>query len=377
MLFESHKKIDPIIIRRLTNQAVYRLYKNYFQIETSLCFLALGNIEITEILLDAGANPNVENDSQAPIFEACRYNHVIIIELLLKHNANTRLVNAQGYTPIHIGAISGHADVVRELVKAGVSHDERSRCGNTPLSCAAQHHHFSVVKELLPLGCNVNNKDKDADTPLLYAAFNGMTRCVELLLENGADPNSPNRVGATPLWNAVYMGHEETVKKLLKTNVVMERSSVGIDQSTALEIYDTPKTPLWVAVQRGFNDIVLLLLAAGYDVHKEMWIYQNNFPEVQNVIDANPDANQESSEQLRSILLNASQNPFKLITLCRNTLRNLFGEELKSMVQNLDMPIALQNYLTLADLKYTVDEKKEEVNTYDLVIQLPSTWIIK
>ena len=266
---------------------------------------------------------------------------------------------------------------MRELVKAGVPHDERSDCGNTPLCLAVSYNHLSVVKELLPLGCNVNNKDKDSDTPLLYAAYNGMTRCVELLLENGADPNSPSRIGATPLWNAVYMGHVETVKKLLKTNVVMEQSSVGANYSTALKIYDTPKTPLWVAVERGFNDIALHLLAAGYDVHKETWIYQDNFPEVKNVLDANPDANQESSEQLRSILLNASQNPFKLITLCRNKLRNIFGVELKSMVQNLDMPIALQNYLTLADLKYTVDEKKEEVNTYDLVIQLPSTWIIK
>jgi len=321
-----------------------------------------GNTEIVRILLDAGANPNVGIDSETPLFAACYDNDIEIIRLLLKHNANARLGNHQNYAPIHIAAWNGHVQTVRELVMAGAAHDDRTLDGNTPLGLAAHGCHLSVVKELLPLGCDVNNKDKDADTPLLYATYNGMTRCVELLLENGADPNSPNRVGATPLWNAVYMGHKETVKKLLKTNVVMELPSVGIDQyhqsDNVLEIYDVPKTPLWVAVQRGFNDIALLLLAAGYDVHKEMWIYQNNFPEVQN----NLNENQESTDVLRSIILHASQNPFKLITMCRKTLRSLFGVKLMSVVQNLDIPITLQNYLSLAELKYTVNEETEDAN---------------
>ncbi|XP_052769568.1 ankyrin-3-like isoform X2 [Mya arenaria] len=317
------------------------------------------NKHIIQMLLDAGADPNTHSNTESPLFIACYEDDIDIVRLLIKHKANINVSNEQKYTPLHVAAWNGHLETVRELLKFGAPHDIKTNDGNTPLGLAAHGCHLSVMKELLQLGCNVNNKDKDEDDPILYASYNGMTRGVELLLEHGANANSANRVNATPLWNAVYEGHKETVKLLLKTNVYMEKRSVGINQhhqsDDVLIIYDTERSSLWVAVCRGYTDIALLLLTAGYDVTKEEWIYSRNFP---NELDE--DDNREARQALQNMLVHASQTPSRLITLCRNRLRKILGVNIASSVQKLDIPLFLQSYLCMADLKYSIEEKKED-----------------
>lgn len=306
------------------------------------------------MLLDAGADPDIIGDREAdsPLLLACFDGNIDIIRLLIKYKANVGKPNHLGYTPLHIAAWNGHIECVREILKAGALHDLQTSDLNTPLALAAHGQHLAIVKELLPLGCNVNSADKDLDTPIHYAAYNGMTRTVELLLQYGANPNSCNRVNATPLWNAVYSGHKETVKLLLKENVVMEKASRGIDQHHQSEdvklIYDLPRSPLWVAVDRGHTAIALLLVTAGYDLHKEDWLLKSRFPAPSH------------SDQLYSILTRNCQNPSKLISLCRTFIRQQLGLGILEKAKSLDIPVMLRDFLTFAELKYTVNESLEE-----------------
>lgn len=68
------------------------------------------------------------------------------------------------------------------------------------LHLAAFSGHASVVRNLLKGGADPNAKDNEHGfTPLHFAAAAGQPRPVKVLLEAGADPNAASEIGGTPL----------------------------------------------------------------------------------------------------------------------------------------------------------------------------------
>lgn len=320
------------------------------------CISCSGLADMMEILLDAGANPNDahRDDGNSMLLIACYDNNIEIVKMLIRYHANVRKTNHLGYTPLHIAAWNGHLELVRMLLKAGALHDIPTSDLNTPLALAAHGGYLSVMEELLPLKCKVNNFDKDDDTPLHYAAYNGMTRAVELLIEHGADPNCRSKCQATPLWNAVYKKRKEIVKLLLKKNVVMEVPSVGTNQHShtdhVVNIYDTPRSPLWVAVNENQPDIALLLISAGYNIQQEDWLFNDQLLQASC-----------NNERLGNLLWQDAHSPPKLLAMSRNYFRKCFGLSIVENVKKMNIPETLKRYLTLADLHYQVDSKDTKV----------------
>lgn len=294
--------------------------------------------------MEAGADPNDVSDDGFPALIIAVYSNLsIMVKLLLNYGADVHRTNQQGYSAIHVAAWNGYLNIVNILINAGAHVDLRTNDRNTPLSLAAHGNHEKVVELLLQQGCNVNNADKDLDTPLLYAAFNGNLDCVQNLLAHGADPQLPNRLNTTPLWNAVYRQHPTVVKALLKRNVILNVATVGIEQHAqtdgVMQVFDAPRSPLWVAASHGNTDLVNLLIAAGYDVTGENWIGSGDFPN-----------KCLESETLKKILIFHHRNPQPLLILCRNYFRQLAGRDVEDFVQQLEIPEVLKNFITLKDI---------------------------
>lgn len=66
----------------------------------------IGNVEIAQLLLEAGDNPNtVASDGLAPIHRACLgegLGHTEVVELLLKHGVSVKQPAANGKGPIDL-----------------------------------------------------------------------------------------------------------------------------------------------------------------------------------------------------------------------------------------------------------------------------------
>ncbi|XP_019640135.1 PREDICTED: ankyrin repeat domain-containing protein 11-like [Branchiostoma belcheri] len=151
-----------------------------------------------------------------------------------KKNDKVNKRNERGETPLHMAAIKGDADLLRQLIKQGAEVNAKDFAGWTPLHEACNHGYYEVAKMLLQAGANVNTQGLDDDTPLHDAASNGHPHIVELLLKHGADPLQANTKGKTP----IDVAENETVERLLKSETIASSS----DSSDSLDV-KSPTSP--------------------------------------------------------------------------------------------------------------------------------------
>ena len=129
--------------------------------------------------------------------------------------------------PIVFAASYGYADIVIELLNAGVDINYSIIHVRTALEAAAAHKQFKMVRLLLNKGADPNVRSlfvevdgviADAPSALIVASDGNDVRIVRLLLKHGADPNATwNRnKDHTALMKAAQIDSIEIVEVLLK-----------------------------------------------------------------------------------------------------------------------------------------------------------------
>ena len=126
-----------------------------------------------------------------------------MVELLLRLGAEPGVTDAGGHAPLYCLAneckVSGVANVVRALIKAGASVDARDGVKHcTALHMAARRGNVELAEALLDCGAEIEARDSLGDTPLRRAVNCGKTDMAALLLARGADPHSKGSKNLTP-----------------------------------------------------------------------------------------------------------------------------------------------------------------------------------
>lgn len=73
----------------------------------------------------------VDHDLNTPLHLACKHNRISVAILLVQYGANANTENKAGWTPLHVAASQGHAELIRQLARqsdAEVSSVKRT-CG--------------------------------------------------------------------------------------------------------------------------------------------------------------------------------------------------------------------------------------------------------
>ena len=260
--------------------------------------------EIVEMLLDAGALPNLPDGPMAPkgyaLWAAARFGYTEIAKILLEHGADPNAdVESSGnptesakdqdmrsllYTyggnqrlssHFHQGNIdtiaallkfapdsidelvatvafthcvsSGHAEIVKILLKHGV------RVPSTVNYCQSYlWHNLDLTRVLLEHDMDPNLPNWQSIRPLHYIGRSGEIEAAELFLEFGADPHAVDEeYRTTPLGWAAKNGQKEFVEYWL-------------EKFPGSQHVDSPDIPSWAtplawASKRGHTDIVQLL----------------------------------------------------------------------------------------------------------------------
>ncbi|KAL0464293.1 UNVERIFIED_CONTAM: hypothetical protein Slati_0316900 [Sesamum latifolium] len=156
----------------------------------------------------------LNQDGLSPIHIAAATGNIEILQELLKVDIGLCFIRGrERRIPLHYASMKGHVDVVKELVLAGVgSIDMVTSRGETALHLAVKNNKFDVLKVLIEhiesshnLGDVLNKKDEQGNTILHLAAAKKQHKVLDLLLKrspgsnSGIEVNSLNEVGCTAL----------------------------------------------------------------------------------------------------------------------------------------------------------------------------------
>lgn len=181
-----------------------------------------GFIDIVDMLLVNGADPNVVNEShETALHFAASYGYTQIIGLLLQFGADPNSRDIDGRTPLHVSVLEGFLEGVQQLVLYGANPCATDEKGLTALHLAASSGHLKIAQHLLKpreshptthycrtdsgqvaklesitkmmlQQCNsklVNAADYKGRTALHLAVWRNAT-LTEFLLQSGANPNT-------------------------------------------------------------------------------------------------------------------------------------------------------------------------------------------
>lgn len=221
-----------------------------------------GHRDMLAVMLKKGVNVNLSEDSPSqpgttPLHEACTYNHVETIKLLMDAGADDTLKNSKGETPAHCAVMNQkfgkeltneqrililqqlkHLDIPDEngrtpfmqtsfldltapkellpvFLEKGVDLNRRDNQGMTALMLNADHYCYKdVIKLLIQAGADIQAADNEGNTALYYALQTREAGVARYLIRKGAAYNHPNNEGITPVQVAVENGMD-TVLELM------------------------------------------------------------------------------------------------------------------------------------------------------------------
>ena len=166
------------------------------------------DIAITKLLVDAGAKVGAVAARCTPLQVASDLGNLEVMEILIKAGANVDHRRAtDGITAIYLSAKSGQLAAVRLLLLSNANPLIPTDTGVTPLCAAAGHGYVGIVLELVE-GAGV----KEFGNSLVFAAHNGHLEVMKMLYAAGArDKNGEGLRSAV-----MYGGGEAVVKFLLQ-----------------------------------------------------------------------------------------------------------------------------------------------------------------
>jgi ankyrin repeat protein len=159
----------------------------------------------------------------APIEIAAREGHWEVVDEFLGHNPTIRPEGAEYLrSQLYEASESGETEVVRIILKCGISVNTNNKFGHTPLYVAAKSGQTEITGILLGSGANVNIPDNRGKIPLIVAAENGHVEIIRSLrtkalkeedqyvirsLNYGGIVDITDEDGSTPLYVAALNGH--------------------------------------------------------------------------------------------------------------------------------------------------------------------------
>ena len=185
------------------------------------------NLEIVQLLLEAGADPNLPIMVQASsiscpsLLFACTKGHLELVKFLLKEvGGNVNLQQETGETFLMTACDGGHKDIVLTLLESGADPNICDNDGDNALyyvllSNSSEDNILDIIQTLLSWNINVNAQNNNGVTPLMIASEKGYSEVLLSLLSKVAGPDFIDKNGKTALVHASANGQSETVALLL------------------------------------------------------------------------------------------------------------------------------------------------------------------
>ncbi|XP_052062617.1 uncharacterized protein LOC127702453 [Mytilus californianus] len=202
---------------------------------------ALGNVRITEILLENGANPNhMIRSGETPLHVASKEGNASVIDVLIHHKADVDRQDDNGNTPLINAAANDHIKCIDLLMKAGADATVKNHMGYDSWHFALQSENDEVlqivckharnfkiphltaaklgrdhkINVLFKSGFNIKEVDDDNNSLVHYASCFDQHHVIAEF-HSKVDINRVNKKGNTALHIACLKGHIQSIQALI------------------------------------------------------------------------------------------------------------------------------------------------------------------
>lgn len=207
------------------------------------------DIEAASLLIDGGAKATSQTyfdivqslNDYIQLKSSSNYKQTIKTYLdLLNKVADSKEksdVNVKGgvdNTPLHIAAMKGDPQIIKQLVKLGAKLDVKNKFGSTPFQLAIESGHIEAVKALYKDRSQLSVVDNNGDTPIIMASKTNRTDILSFLLSmNKKTINELNIDGKTALMIAADYGSTNIVEILVDSGA--DKTLKSREGKTALD----------------------------------------------------------------------------------------------------------------------------------------------
>lgn len=224
--------------------------------------------KITDVIgkmIECKANINNQDKlKQTVLHQCCRYdNSPILVDFLLKNNANINLPIVNGMTPLLFSLFNNNNITARNLINNKADVTQSDKFGSHPLMLATTP---TICLKLIEAKANIEQTDQRHMNALLQMVTRPKKiKLIETLLKANSNPNISNTKGETPLLIATHLNHQKT----------FEYSKLLLEHKAYINIQDNKgHTPLMnsiVQLYPNINVVKLLIQQKAYlDVQSKL-----------------------------------------------------------------------------------------------------------
>lgn len=140
--------------------------------------------------LDDGADVNFRRTKNTPILLALSNGHKECAQILLDRGADVNIDNGHGWLPIHEVCRIGWEDWAEKIISNPMNMtDRRDRGDSTPLLVAVENGHERIAMMLIEQDCNVNAQNAQGVSPLMLAIERQSRDLVREMMARRGDPS--------------------------------------------------------------------------------------------------------------------------------------------------------------------------------------------
>lgn len=222
----------------LSDEGTEKLYKEKLAVldikggysDGTVLHLALQNeeMDIFELLLKKGANPNVKDRNSNNILHLVIQGGLIeFIPDVIKAGADPNMKDGNDKSPLYLVIQNEKLTaVIPDLISAGADPNEEDKNGNSLLYLTLQSGEMEIFELLLKKRANPTGKDEEGNSILHLLIQKGLTEFVPDVINAKADLNIQNNELWTPLHLAAWMGDVKSARALIRAGAKLNMGEI-------------------------------------------------------------------------------------------------------------------------------------------------------
>ncbi len=200
-----------------STRAVKFLLSKGCKITPEALYLAFSKADISNLLLEAGANVNIKSPhtQDTPLLLAVKHHDYDAFNRLIQASANPDCTNAEGWTPTLLTSDTGQHGMLEIILRQGCV-DRRTYKGDTALHLASKKGHAECIKLLVLAGFSTSQPNADGKHPTILAQHS-IGALAALSIENKV---YAKKIGQ--FTQALSEGSAEAIQKMLNVLPINE-----------------------------------------------------------------------------------------------------------------------------------------------------------